>query len=142
MKKILAVVLLTCFIAVSLFAQQDNRRERIKSLRVAFITEQLELTPEESEKFWPLINQFEIEKKQLRRSYKRQKSVDLMTDAEIEQSILDNFEKEQKLLDLKKSYFVKMKSVIPTRKIAKYLQAEKEFKTTVLKQMRKNRRQR
>jgi len=127
-------------ISTSIFAQQDNRRERIKSLRVAFITEKLELTPEESQKFWPLMNQFKVEQRQIRGQYRENAASLDMTDAEAEQSIVDNFEKEQKLLDLKRAYFQKMKGVIPPRKIARLQRAEKEFKTTVLKQMQNRRR--
>ncbi len=38
---------------------QENRRERIKSLKVAYLTEKLELTPEEAAEFWPAYNEYE-----------------------------------------------------------------------------------
>ena len=47
------------------FAQKGNgdKKERIKAYRVAFMTEELALTPEESEKFWPLYNEFKRARK-------------------------------------------------------------------------------
>jgi len=35
---------------------QESRAERLKSLRIALITEALELTPEEAQAFWPVYN--------------------------------------------------------------------------------------
>ena len=35
---------------------QEGRAERLKSLRIALITEALELTPEEAQVFWPVYN--------------------------------------------------------------------------------------
>jgi len=35
---------------------QESRAERLKSLRIALITEALELTPEEAQVFWPVYN--------------------------------------------------------------------------------------
>ncbi len=35
---------------------QEERAERLKSLRIALITEALELTPEEAQTFWPVYN--------------------------------------------------------------------------------------
>ena len=35
---------------------QEGRAERLKSLRIALITEALELTPEEAQTFWPVYN--------------------------------------------------------------------------------------
>ena len=64
MKKFIALT--TCLLtAVFLFAQpqkqQDNRRqkewERLQSEKIAFITAELDLTPEEAQVFWPVYNQ-------------------------------------------------------------------------------------
>lgn len=38
---------------------QENRRERIKSLKVAYLTEKLNLTAEEAAVFWPSYNEYE-----------------------------------------------------------------------------------
>jgi len=35
---------------------QEGRAEQLKSLRIALITEALELTPEEAQTFWPVYN--------------------------------------------------------------------------------------
>ena len=49
------------------FAQDyKERREKVKALKVAFITEKLELTTEEAQKFWPIYNAFDEKQAELR----------------------------------------------------------------------------
>jgi hypothetical protein len=49
------------------FAQDfKERREKVKALKVAFITEKLELTTEEAQKFWPIYNVFDDNQSELR----------------------------------------------------------------------------
>ena len=38
---------------------QENRREEIESFRIAYFTKQLNLTPEEAKKFWPVYNEMQ-----------------------------------------------------------------------------------
>src|SRR5258706_12571256 len=48
-------------------AQQDSRaQERIKNLRIAYLSDKLELTPDQAEKFWPVYRQFVLERAKLR----------------------------------------------------------------------------
>ncbi|PHQ28959.1 hypothetical protein [Leeuwenhoekiella nanhaiensis] len=57
MKKFISIlVLLVCLAS---YGQTDERHERIKALKVPFITEELELTPAEAEKFWPIYNSYD-----------------------------------------------------------------------------------
>ena len=65
---VILFVLVSCFT----FAQgNQEKREKIKALKVAFLTEKLALTSDEAQKFWPIYNafeekQFEIRYKKLR----------------------------------------------------------------------------
>ena len=128
---------------INVIAAQDGPvRQKLKAQRVAFISERIDLMPEEAEKFWPLYNQFEADKKGIHKNYKAQKKLVDMTDKELEQHTLDNFKKEQELLDLKKAYFQKFKSVLPVRKIAMLQVAEKEFRQTIVNRLRGQRKER
>ena len=139
MKKLILGILITGFFAVSVFAQGGKRMEAQK---VAFITNYLELTPEEAESFWPVYKQFEKEKKAIRRKYKSDKQVKNMTDEELEAQMLSIFQNDQEQLDLKKEYFGKMKKVLSIRKIAMLRVAEREFKTTILDTIKERRQER
>lgn len=52
-------LVIALFLCSSVIAQPTEPGEKIKRLRVAFITERLDLTVEESEKFWPIFNKYD-----------------------------------------------------------------------------------
>lgn len=62
--RLFAVMAALTLISLSSFAQPDNHNwmDRIKSEKIAFITAELELTPQEAEAFWPIYNQIEKSK--------------------------------------------------------------------------------
>lgn len=145
MKKFILGILMIGFFTFSSFAQGRKGQKKIEAQKVAFITNYLELTPEESAVFWPVYKQYEKDKRAIRKQYKRTEEIEeieKMTDAELEAQMLSSFQRDQKQLDLKKEYFEKLKEVLSMRKIAKLRVAEKEFKTTILDVMRKRRKER
>jgi len=50
--------------------EQGPRSERMEALRIAFMTEELALTPEESATFWPMQHAFDAKLEALRESLK------------------------------------------------------------------------
>jgi Spy/CpxP family protein refolding chaperone len=62
MKKLMmmtAAVLMATFFTTPIFAQGPpadggDKGEKIEALRIAFITQELQLTPQEAQKFWPV----------------------------------------------------------------------------------------
>ncbi len=140
MKKLLSILVICLLVSSYAQAQKKGKRhEKIKSLRIAFITDKLQLTPDESEKFWPLYNEYDDKRKALRRSFQNNKNTKELTDDEAEKQIDANFESQEKMIQLKRSYFEKFKSVLPAKKVAQLGKAEREFKAVVLKEMRKRR---
>ena len=124
---------------VPLHAQQQDKNERIRALRVAFITDKLQLTPEESEKFWPLYNQYEAEQKRIRQRYKVDLDLNAMSDQEVERSVTDRFELEEQVIKLKRDYFQRMKSFMAVRKIALLLRSEQDFNRELLRRIQEAR---
>jgi len=146
MKKWIPVIILFFLSASMMFAQsvdtdmsERQGMKKIKAQRVAFITERIDLTPEEAEEFWPMYNQFENDKKGIQEKYKRKKRVVNMTDQELEKHMLDSFARDQEVLDLKKSYFQKFKKILPVRKLAMFQIAEKEFRKNIVGKLKENR---
>lgn len=137
---IIALVLVgACLHALPSQAQQQDRGERIRALKVAYITDKLQLTPEESEKFWPVYNQYETEQKRIRQKYKADLDLSIMKDEDVERSITDRFETEEQLIKLKRDYFQRMKSFIAVRKIAQLQRSEQEFNRELLKRIQEAR---
>ncbi len=61
--------LLFLFVSFSFYAQGESmkeKREKIKALKVAFFTTELDFTTNEAEKFWPLYNTFDDKQFELR----------------------------------------------------------------------------
>jgi hypothetical protein len=137
MKKII-IICLSIVLSVSAFAQQGKR---IEAMRIAFITQRLNLTSEEAQQFWPVYNQF-TEKMQQIRGPKTDTPLDDMSDADAEKMILAEFDKESKELELKKEYYQKLKKVLPVRKVAKLYRSERDFKQELVKYLKEAREER
>ena len=137
MKKII-IICLGVVLSLSAFAQQGKR---IETMRIAFITQRLNLTSEEAQQFWPVYNQF-IEKMQQIKGSKTDTPLEDMNDADTEKMILTDFDKESKELELKKEYYQKLKKVLPVRKVAKLYRSERDFKQELVKYLKEAREER
>jgi len=143
MKTIITLIASFFLITNSMIAQpppppDGPGNEKIDALKIAFITKRLKLTTEEAQKFWPVYNQYEEEKKQIRQStigtIKDMKEDGDFTNAEAEQAIAKYIEFKAKDLDLIKKYVIEFRKFLPATKIAKLVTAEEHFKKMLMKQ--------
>lgn len=142
MKKILFLAASLIF-ALNVFAQPQGGRlhDKMQAQRIAFITQRLDLSPEESQQFWPIYNQYTEKLKQIRLEKPEKPMID-MTEAEAEKAILGDFDKEARELELKKEYYQKLKKVISVKKISRLYIAERDFRTELLKRLKDNKQER
>jgi hypothetical protein len=115
--------------------------QKVRAMKVAFITERMNLTPEEAEKFWPLQKAFEAEQKKIREKYQPERDLSGLSEVEVEQQLNNIFEMEEQVTRLKKEYFVKFKRVLPIRKLALYYRAETEFNKGLIRSLQQFKRQ-
>ena len=144
MKNIFFVIALILMSFSTIYAQQGNfraeRQERIEAYRVAFFTEKLQLSPEESKRFWPLFNQFETRQDGLREKYDlKGKRLELLSDAEVKDHILNQLEMEDEMVKLRKDYMMRFMEVLPIRKVAMLQWVDREFKKELRKEIRERR---
>lgn len=140
-------VALTIFVSILclgiLQAQPANRdkHERIKALKVAFITNKLELTSEQSAAFWPVYNEFEKEKREVRMNFMQEyKDKNPISDNKTaHQYINDNLDYQEKELELKKKYKDKLLKVISAQQLAELYRSEHEFKKMLLNELKERR---
>lgn len=128
--------LMTCMQALG---QKAEVKKKIEAAKIALITERLELSPEQAEKFWPIYRSFEEERKAIRKAYNRErKSFDPNTATEEENLNMLNMAKEvkQKQLNLENDYTDRILKVITTRQLNNLRQAEGDFKEMLLKRIR------
>ena len=135
------LVLFLLLISVNLFAQP--KREQLKSLKVAYITDQLQLTSDEATKFWPLYNAFESKQKELRQDKLRAYmdrldggEVDKMSDKDALNFLNQMENTEEEIYQLRKKFITNLKSVLAPVKIIKLKRAEEGFNRKLLKQYR------
>ncbi|WP_166964874.1 hypothetical protein [Yeosuana marina] len=139
MKKILTIIFVLGFYLVSF--SQDNR-DKIKTLKIAFITEKLNLTEKEAQAFWPVYNSFEEEYMRLRRqSYEKRKNIDFqnITDKDAEALLNEIRVIEKKKYTLKENYVNDLLKVISPKKIILLNKVEDDFKHKIFEEF-KNRR--
>jgi Glu-tRNA(Gln) amidotransferase subunit E-like FAD-binding protein len=147
MQKIVLAILMISLSISSLNAQQ-NKREKLKAYKTAFITQHLDLTPKEAEKFWPIYNIFEKEIFQLkvlnqrdgRQRIKEKGGLDSLKNEEAEKFLSELMQNEQDILEAKKELFHNLKNVIPAKKILKLNRVEYEFNRKLLNEFRNKKR--
>ncbi|MBL7831306.1 MAG: hypothetical protein JNK41_09790 [Saprospiraceae bacterium] len=112
--------------------QKDKKNDRIESLRIAFITEKLRLSPKESQLFWPVFNSYREESNQIKSSGKFDRAIEDMSESEAEDFVKDKFSQQERQLALDKKYYLKFREVLSVKKIALLYDAENEFKRKLL----------
>jgi len=104
--------------------QRENRLAEIKKIQameMAFITKELNLSPNEAQKFWPVFNQYRNELKSV----------------VTEKKMGDHLEKQQKTLDIRKKYRDDFSKVISQERANKVFETEGEFKSLVRREFQK-----
>ena len=144
-KQILTTATLVLAIAASTFAQPEKKKEEIKAMKIGFITKELNLTSEEAQKFWPVYNDFQDkmeklhkERKEMHKAAKGKGGIDSISNAEVEKMVDKEMLLQEKELQLKKEFHVKVKTVLPIKKVAKLYRAEHEFRKQILKKMKEH----
>ncbi len=143
MRKTLIILTATIFaFAIDMKAQENelegSKRDRLEALKVAYLTKELSLTPEEAQSFWPLYNEMtekmgETKKQRRENRLSTKRDHNKMSDADLSKAVDRELELEQQELDLKKKYTEQFKKILPIRKVAKLHVAEKGFRKELLK---------
>lgn len=142
LKKIIFVAVLLS--STIFYGQRRPDREKIKSLKVAFITESLDLSSAEAQTFWPIYNEYEENRAALRKKERTEirgkiKSADELSEKQainlLEKYI--SFEDEEEALD--KAFLKKISGIITAKKTLLLLRSEEEFKRKLIKQYREKR---
>lgn len=141
-KKIITLLLL--LVGSIVFSQeQEEKREKIKTLKIAYITEQLELTTTEAQKFWPIYNSYDEKQFTIRHTKMRgliskikDKGIDSLSESEAKTIVGQMESYEEELYYLKKQYIKDILKVLPAKKIIKLKKSEDEFNRKLLRQFK------
>jgi hypothetical protein len=153
MKAIVRIVLL-CFVIIPVWAQDEDElpqeqdpkvKEKIQAARVAYITDQLALTPAEAEKFWPIYREFAEKRQQLQKQYRqaRRNPDPSKTPEENDKNLVElGLKLKQSAVDLEKTYSGQLLKVISAQKLRTLPEAEKRFRQMILDQIQRRQTQR
>jgi hypothetical protein len=129
--------LFVAFLLTTNLSAQRQLQDKVESFKIGFLTEKMELTPEESEKFWPLYKEFKKKIKANSSTIKAHAIVDLM-DEDDSVRYLDKLVSQKKSeYEITRDYMLKMREVLPAKKVALFVSAEREFNMRIIKQARK-----
>ena len=143
MKKVFSVLCALVVLSMGAFAQgpqgprrgADNGwRERVRAEKVAFLTEEIDLTESEAQVFWPIYN--EIQKSERDSFEAVKKAYDAMakgveekkSSKEMEKLVKAYIDAKEKNEGIETKYLNKLLKVLPAEKVARYYVAEEQFR--------------
>lgn len=123
--------------------QDPSVQEKIKNLRIAYISEKLGLTPEQAEKFWPVYREFSDKRKDIRQEFvEARKSIKHDNNADLakqEELVKLGLTLKQRELDLEKTYSDRLLKVISAQQMLNLRKAEGDFQRIILEQIQQRR---
>ena len=143
MKKI-SFALIIVFLILSNYGISQEQKgkcfmedEKIKSEKIAFISDRLNLTVKEAQDFWPVYNEFTskmdnlfVEEHKIMRALKSPKKT--LSDKELETKLDRLFAIKDERTKLENQYYQKFKQILPIQKVAAFYQTEREFRRYLL----------
>jgi len=138
MKKIFTILTALCFIAVTGAAAQPKNREdwkqKMMNEKIAFLTTELNITPEEGQVFWPVYNKVNQEKDAaMRNVFKAYRNLAKATEEgvkgkELEKLLKEYLNAQQAQREVEEDSAEKFMKVLSTEKTAKLYLAEERFR--------------
>lgn len=138
MKSFHIITVLCLFLAFNLQGQSD----KLESARIAYITQKLDLSPEEAEKFWPLYNEFSKERTALQREYlkaRQQYRKGQLTEEESKDLLQLGLRIKEREVQLERKYAERLNKVVSNRQLVALRKAEDDFKRLLLERLKDRR---
>ncbi len=143
MKKVISVLCTLVLLSAGAFAQgsgpqrrggDNGWRERVRAEKVAFLTEEIDLTESEAQVFWPIYN--EIQKAERESFEAVKKAYDAMAKGvaenksgkEMEKLVHAYIDAKDKNDGIETKYLNKLLKALPAEKVARYYVAEERFR--------------
>lgn len=144
MKRIMMIALLVSGLALTAQAHKgcnNDWKEKMMSEKIAFLTIEMNITPEEAQVFWPVYNQIENEKDavlgEVIQSYKAMKEA-VEQNKDVEKCLNAYLKAQEKLRETESKATEKYKGVLPVEKVAKLYIAEEKFRRQHIRKLHGN----
>lgn len=138
MKNILIVITIFLSALTSLQAQDKNdHREQIKAMKVAFITQELNMSSQTAQKFWPVYNKYEVDKRAL---HKRENvdwdNIGTISDSKAEEMLKEYLTVEREEYVIKRQLFSDLRKILTAKEIVLLHKLEAEFNKKMIQEYR------
>jgi hypothetical protein len=142
---LLIAVLLICVSSSNAQEAQSksDKKQKLKSQKIAFFTDKIGLTPDEAQIFWPIYNAYWDKKNSIIADRKEKMTFfadhsDNLSNEEMIKYADQYIHYEMELAELLDEYHKKFKEILPIDKVMKIYLADYEFKTYLLKKIRES----
>ena len=146
MKKTILFILLI-FVSLATFAQRPDKTRIIKAKKIAVITENLDLSEKEAEKFWPLYNKFDKakhklfkqEKEEIRNKIKSAGGLENITEEEAKRYLNLFHQIKASHEEIKASFHNDLLNFLSAKKVLQLEILEHRFNKTMIKRFKERR---
>ena len=148
MKTLYTLIILAVFCFSNLNAQERRGKdpemfEKIKAEKISFFTAKLDLSPAEAQEFWPVYNEFEKKRFEIKgqiHQFERMSEEEFtkLSESEIEKltdNYIGSFEKEALLL---KEYNKQFQKILPKKKVLMMYRTENNFRSHLIREYRRD----
>jgi hypothetical protein len=130
MKKMFTLLVLLFTVACIATAQEQapqqpdpKMEEKIDAMEVGYISQKLNLTTEEAQKFWPVYNEYKRDLKQVLKAYRNNPDADVL-------------DRDQKIIDVRKKYRDRFIGVIGQQRVKVFYKAEGDFRRALMNRLK------
>jgi hypothetical protein len=112
-----------CFISKAQDGNENGNGTKLESLKIAYITNRLNLSPEEAQRFWPIYNDYAREIRQAHQDANRNGN--------------NEIELEESILNIRKKYNAEFTRALSAEKVNTFFRSEKEFGNFVQREIQR-----
>lgn len=132
-------------LSMAAWSQGRGQHERIKAFKTGYLTQELDLSSSEAEKFWPIYNEYEkkifelrIEKRKAERDKMNSMGgPEALSDAEATAFLKGLFENESDVLETKRQLYDELEKVLSPKKLLILYKAEADFNRRLLSEFKR-----
>ena len=145
MKKNIILLILLLFISLNVAAQGRKNKEKIKALKIAFLTQELNLTAEVAQQFWPVYNTHEENldllrnkgRAAIRKQLKNDGGFEGLSEEDAKIFVKNKLDLDNQILLEKMSFTKKIAKVLTYKQILKLQLSERDFARELMRKYRK-----
>lgn len=140
-RKYITYISLLAFLMTFNLNIQAQETSDVDSYKIAYITQQLDLTSAQAEKFWPIYNKYNKKYQDLKKNTwepikKDLKNIDRLSEDDSEKLLKEYRQYRRTRLENREEYINELLTVITPKKVMQLKKAEYDFNKELLKQIK------